>query len=168
MLILYAILAACFLGGAALVWHGIGASAVAKHEQAVKVEQDKQDAVAKVKQEAAADALVDMQAAYEKGQSEREIVERKIYVRGQAYAVETPVFQNKECVVPAQGLAILNGARGDLQNTTVADIFGFTEAAPVAIKPPAVAPPKIVVVPVPTPAVAPQPAGSHPKPVPIK
>lgn len=165
MLILYAILAACFLGGAAFVWHGIGASAVTKHEQEVKVEQDKQDAVAKVKQEAAADTLIDMQAAYEKGQSEREIVEKKIYVRGQAYAVETPVFQNKECVVPAQGLAILNGARGDLQNSTVADIFGFNEPAPVTIKPP----PKIVVVPVPAPVAAPQPqTGSRPpKPVPI-
>lgn len=164
MLIVYAILAACFLGGAAFVWHGIGASAVAKHEQAVKVEQDKQDAVAKVKQEAAADAVVDMQAAYEKGQSEREIVEKKIYVKGQAYAVAAPVFQNTQCVVPPDGMAILNGARGDLQNTTVAEIFGFTPPAPAPVT--ISAPPKIVVVPVPTPQ--PAPAGARPKPAPIK
>lgn len=153
------------LGGAAFVWHGIGSAAVAKHEQAVKVEQDKIMAVAKAKIEERANALIDMQAAYEQGQSEREVVEKKIYLKGQDYAAATPVFQNKDCVVPGAGMAILNGARGDLQNTTVAEIFGFDKPLdePVRIKPP----PKPAFAPAAAPATPPA-TGSRPKPVPVK
>ena len=114
------------MAGGGLLWHSIGESAVAKHELQQKAEQDKLDAIAETKKEEAAKGLIDMQAAYEAGKAEREIVEKKIYIKGQDIVRTLPAAaKSPDCTIPPAGMAVLNGARGDLQNTTAAEIFGF-------------------------------------------
>lgn len=165
MLILYAILFACIAGGAAFIYHGIGASAVAKHEHAVQVETDKIMAVAKAKTEATANALVDMQAAFEAGQAQHEVVTKTVYVKGQDYVRTLP--PNKDCIIPDAGMEMLNKARA----AEAVRIFGWTDDGAVKIeasppKPTPVLPKPAFAPPVPSPV--PPSAGARPKPVPLQ
>lgn len=164
-LILVGLIALFLSVGGGLMWHSIGTSAVAKHEQQVQAEQDKVDAVAKVKTEEAAKALIDMQAAFEAGQSEAQVIEKKVYIKGQDFVRETTVFRNKDCVVPAAGMAILNGARGELQDSTVADILGIPAQPQPATSVRIIEVPRPVVPP--EQATKPQTTTRPPKPVPV-
>ena len=160
MFAVYGIVILCLLGSVAFIYHGIQADAIAKHEQEVKVQQDKKDAIDKAvvaaKNEETGKALVDMDAAYKRGVADGSAHQKAVYKTAEQYVANTPSVQNKQCVIPPAGMAILNNALAQ----TAADIFGFndTEAPSVVISPPVTA----------APAPAPAPTGRPPKPVPVK
>lgn len=109
--------------GGGLLYHSIGAKAVAEHELQVQHEQDKLDAVAKAKTEAAGKALAANQVAYEKGKAERQIVERKIYLKGEEVVKYLPAAaRSVDCVIPPAGMAVLNSARAAAMG-----VLGITE-----------------------------------------
>ncbi len=118
MLILYAIIFACVTGGAALWYHSIGASAVAKHEQEVKVAQDKQDAIDKAKSDVAEHAAGEIRAAWEAGHAKARIVYRDNETKGANYAASGAITSNPECVIPRAGVSILASARAGIPITS--------------------------------------------------
>ncbi len=160
-------IAACVAGGGFLVWHGIGASAVAKHEEAVKVQQDKIMAVAKAKTDATAEKLVDMQAAYEAGQADVGVKTKIVYLKAKDYVAAEPVFRLADCVVPQEGMDSLNKARGQ----QAARIIGLDGAA-VSLTESKTVEPKRIPFPDPLPIAKPRtvtnPLLEHPKPVPLR
>ncbi len=165
-------LAACVAGGGFLVWHGIGASAVAKHEEAVKVQQDKIMAVAKAKTDATAEKLVDMQAAYEAGQADVGVKTKIVYLKAKDYVAAEPVFKLADCVVPQTGMDELNRVRGQ----QAARIIGMDAGASVSLTESKTVEPKKIPFPDPLPIATPVPSArqvtnplaEHPKPVPLK
>ena len=148
---LYFILAA-FVAG--LMFGGVGVGEwkdgqAAKREKALLAAQAKVDAAAAEKTQATANALVDMQAAFDAGQAQREIVTKTVYVKGQDYIKTVPAAQNKDCVIPQEGMEMLNRARAQ----AAATILGFGDDFPVTIKPPAA----------PAPPAAPPPKATQPR-----
>ena len=91
---------------------------IARHEQAQAVAQKEiDDAAAKARVEAE-NKIVDMEAAYIAGESNAKTVVQKVYVKGQSYVSTQPVFQNPACVVPADGMLVLNRQRASLRTPT--------------------------------------------------
>jgi len=91
---------------------------IARHEQAQAVAQKEiDDAAAKARVEAE-NKIVDMEAAYIAGESNAKTVVQKVYVKGQSYVASQPVFQNPVCVVPADGMLVLNRQRASLRTPT--------------------------------------------------
>lgn len=112
---------------AGLTFGGVGVRTyyegeIARKEVAQKQAQDElQQRVDKAEAEAAT-KLIDMQAAYDAGEANAKVVTKVVYERGKDYVAQTPAFANPDCVVPDNGLSILNSARrgiksGDLPET---------------------------------------------------
>ena len=96
----------------------------ARLERAQAAAQAQIDALAAKAQTEAANKITDMTAAYEAGEANAKTVTRTIYVKGQQVVAATPAFANPACVVGADGLQLLNGARAGVQlaaNTAAID-----------------------------------------------
>lgn len=116
--------------GGWFIWHGIGASAVAKHQLEEQQAAEKLAIVAKTKDEEAEKWLANAAAQHEVDEANQKVVEKIIYKKGEDVVRYLPAAARSiDCTIPPSGMALLNGARGDLQNTTAADILGLTQPA---------------------------------------
>ena len=117
---LYFILGA-FLAGLAMGGAGVNSwkeGQIARHEKAQVEAQNKIDDAAKAAIQEASNKITDMEAAYIAGESNAKTVVQKVYVKGQSYVSTQPVFQNPACVVPADGMLVLNRQRAGLRTPT--------------------------------------------------
>jgi len=64
---------------------------------------------------AAEQDITNMQASFDAGKAQAQVVTRKVYVRGQADVANYPVFSNPVCVLPDASLQLLNSARANLR-----------------------------------------------------
>jgi hypothetical protein len=100
----------------------VGGWSVNTYHTATLARQEKQIAAAeeKIRQQdadaelAAANAINDMQAAFEAGESKAKVIYRTIEKQGAAYVASNPVFSNPQCVIPADGVQLLAGARAGI------------------------------------------------------
>ncbi len=107
-----------------LCFHYGETSAVTAYKVKVEEAQKKIDAQAAKIEQDAANHITDMQASFDAGEAQAKIVTKTVYVKGQTYVQNTPVFRNPDCVIPADGLRLINDQRASLQITTAADILG--------------------------------------------
>ena len=114
--LIIAFIAGLTMGGAGMkAWKD---GQIAKHEQAQAVAQMKIDEAARQARIEAENKIIDMEAAYIAGESNAKTVVQKVYVKGQSYVASQPVFQNPACVVPADGMLVLNRQRASLRTPT--------------------------------------------------
>lgn len=114
------IIAVVLLGGGATMWHE-HTRAVEKAYQAQVDAAQAELSVAAAREVAAAQIKEEeKREAYEKGRAEAKTVARHIEKRGQDYVVQTPVFSNPQCFVPAVGVQLLNSARSNAGLAAVA------------------------------------------------
>ena len=111
---IFYVLIAAFVGGGLLGAGGMNwwnEAAIARAERAQAEAQAKVDQAAQEARQTAENTISDMESAYKAGEANAKIVTKTIYVKGQSYVASTPVFSNPQCVVPDDGVSILNVAR---------------------------------------------------------
>ena len=122
-----------FITGLALGGYGIGEwkdGQLAKKERDQAKAQQKIDEQAQQLQQQEAKRLADIQEAFDKGAAQSKTVTRTIYVKGQDYVAQTPAVRNPQCVIPVDGVRILDSAIADVRSATAAAaIFGFLPGA---------------------------------------
>jgi hypothetical protein len=119
------ILSIALIAWTLLVFNAGGDYKVAAHEKAqaeadALIEQQAEELTAKE-----AEKIIDMQAAFHAGEANAKVVTKTVYVKGQSYVASTPVFQNRDCVIPADGVQLLNSQITDLQTTAAASVLGL-------------------------------------------
>jgi len=114
--LIIAFIAGLTMGGAGMkAWKD---GQIARHEQAMARVSAEIQAAADAAEQVAANKIIDMEAAYIAGESNAKTVVQKVYVKGQSYVASQPVFQNPACVVPADGMLVLNRQRASLRTPT--------------------------------------------------
>jgi hypothetical protein len=113
---LYLIIAIFVAVGMGLVYNagreqGVNSYKVQEAAAQAKIEQQ-----AKQLHQEAENKIIDMQAAFTAGEANAQVVTKTVYVKGQAYVASNAVFSNPACVVPADGVLILNSARAGVRS----------------------------------------------------
>ena len=93
---------------------------IARAQQAQVEAQNAVDAAAREAEQEAANKIIDMNAAFEAGESNAKVITRTVYAKGQSYVASNAVFNLRECVVPPDGMQQLNSARAGVRTTTAA------------------------------------------------
>lgn len=106
------------------------AGKVARAEKAQAEAQAKVDAQARAIEQEAQNKIIDMTAAFDAGEAKAKVVTRTVYAKGQQYVATNAVFSNPVCVVPADGMSIVNGARAGVRTASAA--AGGAAAMPAA------------------------------------
>lgn len=123
------ILAIVFAAGTAMGGWGVNYyndAEQARKDKAIAVAEAKIAAADEKAKTEAANKIIDMQASFDAGETNAKTVTKTVYVKGQAYVANTPVFNLAQCVVPADGMFIANSARANLRVTSFA---GSSDAA---------------------------------------
>jgi hypothetical protein len=69
--------------------------------------------------------LIDMAAAFDAGQQQAKVIERKIYVKGQDYVRTVPAYSNPVCRVDAAGVQQLNDQIARMHAAAAAAVLGI-------------------------------------------
>jgi hypothetical protein len=125
------LLLAAFLAGLTIGGAGINSwkdGQIAKHQQAQAEADAKIRAQAAAATQEAENKIVDMTAAFEAGEANAKTITKTVYVKGQSYVASQPVFSNPLCVVPPDGMLVLNRQRASLR--AAADPADFAPSVP--------------------------------------
>jgi hypothetical protein len=149
---IYAFLAALVFGAVAGFYGGYNweSGRWAKAEEAQHKAEAQVEAAAKDAEKAAANAITDMEAAYQVGEEKGRSDAQKVGGRVRAQIATAPVFQNPACTLPQESFALLTATLKGVR----AGVVMPTEGSPAATAPPVAAPPATT--------------GRPPKPVPKK
>ena len=71
--------------------------------------QEKIEVQTKEALQAADNHLIDMQAAFDVGESKAKVEVKTVYIKGQTYVQNTPSVNNPVCVIDGDGVSIING-----------------------------------------------------------
>jgi hypothetical protein len=136
-MILYVLIAA-FVAGVA--GGGLGVNwwkdaQIARAEEAQRKAEMVVAAAAEEAEQEAANKIIDMQASFAAGELNAKTVTKTVYIKGQQIVANTPAFNNPACVIGADALQLLNGARTGTGVQLAAAATGGNGAVPGAGSP---------------------------------